>query len=233
MCSKEDDLETPTWWCHDGTLKRVIKVARLARTTKDEENAKLTFIWAGALSGFISHGLRPHYPRIEDRTPEELREATALFEKISKTGGPVAHDSHKLSEFLKEVAECRQMRIIAQTPSFTEIEEVPILNAWDSGMLRGVFEAGEWVQIHGLVSPKGSAMNLKLGLVCKDGLRDGRQVVQVEGFKECKLIRPQNLMALPFSELLLALVSCLEEEDVQWMCARKAKEMLPRAYIWS
>ncbi|CAB9500935.1 unknown protein [Seminavis robusta] len=82
-----EGLRKPSWWRQDGMLKRVTKLT-LAAILADEETAPITIfkmrcIRAWTLSGIISQGFSCAYMKFElavpeDRTPEELVEASTL-----------------------------------------------------------------------------------------------------------------------------------------------------------
>ncbi|CAB9501219.1 expressed unknown protein [Seminavis robusta] len=181
-------LPKPNWWCHNGMLKRTTKVALyfLKKFQADDKETinRMSFIRACALSGFISKGkccgeisLVELVQRVSvECTTEEMKEASSLFKVVQSEKG---EDHAKEAGFFAEL--------------ITRVEE-QVRNSGDSVIpARGISEAGLWVVIHGLVSPPGLAMNNKIGLVCMDGLEDGRVAVKVDGILSPKRIKPRNL----------------------------------------
>ncbi|CAB9518616.1 expressed unknown protein [Seminavis robusta] len=199
-------VQKPTWWCHDGLLKRITKVgldAYAAMLSDPDVFNTLMDLRAMALSGFEFDESIP-----SNRTAEELREAAALLWTVSQFDASVHAPLYKArSELVMKVAALRSA------------EEG---KAYCSALEKG--EAGLWVVLYGLKCETESPMNNKFGVVCVDGLEEGRVAVKVDGISDAKRIPPRNLWEVPFSELHVALISTLDD-TTQWKYIRGSREL--------
>ncbi|CAB9509075.1 expressed unknown protein [Seminavis robusta] len=171
-------------------------------------------IRAQVLAGALHNGVFEISKEVEDlinqRTPQQLLEASKLFRSLSKDGpdASVSDDYQLQAAALEEVAGAIQD---SKQCTFSNDNELPVIRAYS------------WVTLRALISPSGSAMNGKLGLVCENGLQNGRHLVTVDGYNGVKCIKPENLVEIPVEEYYEALISTLEEE-LQWRFVRNMME---------
>ncbi|CAB9515808.1 expressed unknown protein [Seminavis robusta] len=212
--SRDNHCPKPNSWRHDGMFKRITKVALDGYWYNKAGSlcSKLvqckgpsTFTNLAAMRAFALFAcFRDDESSPLKRTAEELEELTALRYYVSE------NDKGLLGFFFRESAAAKINANVIDEADSTALE-------------RG--EAGLWVVIHGLESQAGQAMNGKFGLVCTDGLEDGRVTVKVEGMDGWKRIRPdKNLVEVPFSEEQVALISTIEEND-QWKFVKSSLEL--------
>jgi hypothetical protein len=196
------------WYKQDGMLKRVSKLAlettRAASSNQVHRLRSLSVTRAYVLSGIISGGkfhTRASIP--EDRTSEELKEAVELFQFASQSDDEDCGVYKSHAEGMLLEARSRTLYLTNHGTTSSPC----------------ILEAGSWALLHGLPSSVGSLLNMKLGLVSEDGLRNGRLVVKVDGCSGNKLIKPSNLLALPCEDTAIALVSTMET-SAQWTYMR-------------
>ncbi|CAB9521740.1 expressed unknown protein [Seminavis robusta] len=203
----QDDqgAEKPDWWCDDGKLKRIIRVAHNELLADDHGGydpsalSLLSDIHGLLLGGHLTQGKQTTSKN--NSTNAELTEASKVLLRASKK----CADSSNMLFF----GTCKTVQAGAQKE-----EIVAPVGSTEKP------QSGEWMLIDGLTGPAGLvAMNHKLALVAQDGLRDGRVVVEVDGFKGLKCIRPEHLDKFAVAEEAVAFISCLDKAE-QWRVAR-------------
>ena len=78
------------------------------------------------------------------------------------------------------------------------------ISATNFGKSRGTVDGGiRWVKIHDLQSDAGKKLNGKIGLVLEEGPnKEGRFKVQVDGVRDVKCIKPDNITDIPDDQLV-------------------------------
>ncbi|CAB9500937.1 expressed unknown protein [Seminavis robusta] len=205
LTKEHNDRVKPVWWCHDGMLKRITKIV-LPTLTAPHQIREMSLTRAYALSGVVSGGVFCTSAAVpDDRTCEELREASKLFKDASEIGGRDAISGPGASVLLSHSHFMLDVALSRHVAAESTVNPSP--------------QAGLWVIVHGLKNPSCSDMNTLVGRISKDGIHNGQFVVQVDGRSEFKMIHPRNLLELPLQECFVALLSCLNDED-QWKITR-------------
>ncbi|CAB9515784.1 expressed unknown protein [Seminavis robusta] len=147
---------------------------------------------------------------VDNRTPQQLLEALALYRILSKDGPACLS---KLFE--SQAAGLGDILVGAhqnsKQPTSSNDNEQPVIRPHS------------WVMLCGLTSPSGTEMNGKLGCVRENGFQHKRHLVTVDGYDGVKCIKPENLMEIPVDEYREALISTLGEE-MQWRLMRALVE---------
>ncbi|CAB9505727.1 unknown protein [Seminavis robusta] len=230
------ELMKPKWFSCDDLLIRVTKVAlkyiKEKRATPPDVMYNMSLVRAQALCGIIHNGVHDISLYVDCmlscRTPQNLLEASAILRSLSTNGQDPC-----ISDFFATMSE-GQSRDPQSIRKFFQLEAAKLEAI--AGVLQNrkqhtlsndnelpVIRPHTWVMLLGLVSPSGSAMNRKLGLVCENGLQHGRHLVTVDGYDGIKCIKPKNLVEIPLEEYREALISTLGEE-MQWRFMRNLVE---------
>ena len=201
------DHPKPFWFKNDDLLKLMLKEAEKARAAGGIHgpSGELMLLQAFTLSGIIRDGVFQTSAGFGRSTSKELALASQLFMQAVQTLG------NKLSEeerhlYHSHVETCTSAA--KQSLGLGERENEPIV--------------GSWVLVKGLQSAIGALLNDKIGCIIGRKNADGRlpvEVIDEQGSRTHKLIRPANVNTCPLKDQAIALLASMEERE-RWSWVR-------------